>query len=186
MGIDLKARGMSAKNTVDISTNTAALAQMSNHITFTEQSSAPATPTSGNQEVYFLNDGKMYTKDDTGVITQLTGSAAWTDFAGSAVLAWGGATPDEASVDVFKYRIINGILFYNISIYASDGNNATSVSISTPVSPTGYAFVVVLETIGTTRAVAEGQSGQGVINIYLQTATDGQLLKLDLSGFYPV
>ena len=52
---------------------------------FAERAIAPATPASGNREVYFKTDGKMYQKDSAGIEVEIggggdTGSVAWTDF----------------------------------------------------------------------------------------------------------
>jgi len=38
---------------------------------FTERSTAPATPATGNVEMYVLDDGKAYLKDDAGTETQI-------------------------------------------------------------------------------------------------------------------
>jgi hypothetical protein len=39
----------------------------SDYLSFDEQASAPATPSSGINKIYFKTDGRMYYKDDARV-----------------------------------------------------------------------------------------------------------------------
>jgi hypothetical protein len=158
------------------------------YVTLAESSAAPATPGAGEQALYVLDDGKLYVKDDAAAITQLTGSAAWTDFSASAVLTWD-ITPDGVSINTWKYRVVNGICYFTIAIAATDGNDATTLDITLPIIPAAPMFLSGQQSIASGLFTAIGTNiipGPNKMYLSMQTATDGQTLNLNVSGFYPV
>jgi len=54
------------------------MAQEIIQLTLQEQSSAPASPESGNRRLYILNDGRMYRKDSSGNVIQVQDISAGT------------------------------------------------------------------------------------------------------------
>ena len=101
-------------------------------------------------------------------------------FSGSAVLTWTGGTPDDVSIDAWKYRVINGICYFNISISATDGNNAVGFQTTLPVNPAETVYVNGVQTINeaSEARLAVVVSGANFLTVIIQQCTDGQLLNI--------
>ena len=159
---------------------------------FAERAIAPATPASGNREVYFKTDGKMYQKDSAGIEVEIggggdTGSVAWTDFSASAVLDWGEASPTIGDFE-FKYRITNGLCYFTLGLFATNGDSAVTFSSTLPVAPLESTVCIAQQIVGASppTLVGAGVTTNGnILYIDINPATTGMLI-LNVSGFYPV
>jgi hypothetical protein len=114
---------------------------------------------------------------------------AWADWA--PTLTWGTATPGGLYTAT-RWMQIGKTVFYSIAISATDGNNASSLTISLPVTAGSATFVT------TTTGRQKVDTTHTAIFPYIQTSatviafvgwatwTDTKACALQISGFYEV
>jgi hypothetical protein len=105
-------------------------------------------------------------------------------------LTWGTSDPTSPTVRA-KYKTIGYKCKFDLDITSTDGNGATSLTVTVPI--TAYADGVThtlsaIQKVGTTWTVIPAYFDQSnnLIQIKINTATDGQSLFVSVSGEYEV
>lgn len=100
-----------------------------------------------------------------------------------------GGTPVSPYLE-YEYRIINGICYFNMSVYSDDGNGATRFNINIPpteeyIGKTFYAHAV--QRIGSTSYVVPASIAVGYddLGVSINLATVGQTLSIYCNGWFP-
>lgn len=88
-----------------------------NSIRLKEQPSAPATPDSGYGQVYELNDGRPYFKNDAGVVIDLIGSIAPGNLYVSGTSTLAGNTLEKGNLDVIGTLHVTGTAQFMGDVY---------------------------------------------------------------------
>lgn len=106
-------------------------------------------------------------------------------------LTWGTADPADVGT-VARYMVQNHTLFFNISIASTDGNDASSLTISLPFPPKDNNALIPVDgykVVNASWAQAFAYIDDGASNIVFNgftTCTDGAALKIILAGQYEI
>jgi hypothetical protein len=115
----------------------------------------------------------------------------WRDW--TPVVTWTAATPVEGSVvQTARYTTIGNTCFINYSFTATDGNGATGLTISLPVTPkdnNGFIALTAIQRQNTTyynpMAYIDDDSG-GIAFCNFTTCTDAQAVYFFITGQYEI
>jgi hypothetical protein len=113
----------------------------------------------------------------------------WTDY--TPYLVWGTATPEGSVSTLGSYKIVGKTCYFTLNYSATDGNGATSLSLSLPCYATGPTSVTVaaVQKVDTTWSNPISYIASGTAKVQFlgfSAATDTKAIAVLVSGFYEI
>jgi hypothetical protein len=112
---------------------------------------------------------------------------AWTP-----TVTWTTGTPEGSVAQTARYTVINNTCYFNYSYTATDGNDASALTITLPMTPKDNNAIIVLQAqqkVNTTwtnpLAYIDDDSG-GIAFRSLSACTNAKAVEVIVTGFYEV